>query len=334
MSCVSFSLLRNTVHWESGFRLQYRYCNPFHLTYARYSNELPDYFKKSQAMLADQLDASGNVARRGPCPCFSDIEVVALTLTAEYLSIDSENLLFKKIHADYKDAFPTLHSRPQFNRRKRALFPLIEQLRRKLLAPFLAGENVFLTDSKPLAICEYARSAQTSISQEVDYAQPSYGYCASKQEHYYGYKLHSMHTAEGVMAHLDLSPAHQHDVNFLYDLQDKLFNSMLICDKGYLSQDWQQRFKTRNNTLLYCPKRRNQRSTTPHFIALFDRARRQVERTYAQLKDQFLIERNYAKTFWGYKTRILSKITALTMIQHINKFELNRPINIIKHPIY
>ena len=285
-------------------------------------------------MLADQLDASGNVPRPGPCPSFSDVEVVALTLTAEYLSIDSENLLFKKIHADYAKAFPSLHSRPQFNRRKRALFPLIEQLRRKLLAPFLAGEDIFLTDSKPLPVCEYARSAQTSICREVHYAQPSYGYCASKQEHYYGYKLHSLHTPEGVIAHPDLSPAHQHDIGFLNDLKDKLFNSTLICDRGYLSQDWYERFKTQNNTLLYCPKRKNQYSTTPRFIGLFDRARRQVERTYAQLKDQFLIERNYAKTFLGYKTRILSKVTALTMIQHLNKFELYRPTNLIKHPIY
>ena len=290
-------------------------------------------------MLADQVDHLGNVPRRGPAPYFSDVEVIALTLTSEYLSIDSESLLFKKIKADYAEAFPHLHSRPQFNRRKRALFALIEQLRQKLIAPFLAGEGIFFTDSKPLPICEYARSAQTTICQEVDYARPSYGYCASKQEHYraadrYGYKLHSLHTVEGVVTHLDLSPAHQHDIGFLNDLKGKLFNSTLICDKGYLSQDWYERFKTQNNTLLYSPKRKNQHGTTPRFIALFDRMRRQVERSYAQLKDQFLIERSYAKSFLGYKTRILSKITALTMIQHTNKFDLSRPINHIKHPIY
>ena len=117
-------------------------------------------------------------------------------------------------------------------------------------------------------------------------------------------------------------------------MKDKLFDSTLICDKGYLSQDWCERFKTQNNTLLYSPKRKNQHGTTPRFIALFDRMRRQVERTYAQFKDQFLIERNYAKSFQGYSTRILSKVTALTLIQHINKFDLSRPTNRIKHPIY
>jgi hypothetical protein len=284
-------------------------------------------------MLIDELNPFGNVPRPGPTPSFSDVEVIALTLTAEYLSIDSENQLFKKIHADYAAAFPTLHTRPQFNRRKRALFPLLERLRQKLLVPFLATEDIFMADSKPLPICEYARSTQSAICQETDYARPDYGYCASKQENYYGYKLHSVHTLEGVIAYPDLTSARAHDSKFLSDLQGYLFNSLLITDKGYVSQDWQQTFCTQNNVLLYTPKRKNQ-DCPVRFVALFDRLRRQVERTYSQLKDQFLIERNYAKSFWGYKTRILSKITALTMLQYLNKFELNHPINHIKHAIY
>ena len=43
------------------------------------------------------VNESGNVPRRGPVPKFSDLEVVALSLTAETESIDSEKWLF-----DYK----------------------------------------------------------------------------------------------------------------------------------------------------------------------------------------------------------------------------------------
>ena len=42
-----------------------------------------------------------------------------------------------------------------------------------------------------------------------------------------------------------------------------------------------------------------------------------------------MIRRNYAKFFEGYKKRILSKITAVTVIQMINKL-LNRNINNLK----
>lgn len=37
------------------------------------------------------VNEQGNIPRRGPIPKFSDLEVVALSLTAEAESIDSEN---------------------------------------------------------------------------------------------------------------------------------------------------------------------------------------------------------------------------------------------------
>ena len=43
------------------------------------------------------VNKQGNIPRRGPMPKFSDLEVVALSLTAESESIDSEKWLF-----DYK----------------------------------------------------------------------------------------------------------------------------------------------------------------------------------------------------------------------------------------
>jgi hypothetical protein len=40
---------------------------------------------------------------------------------------------------------------------------------------------------------------------------------------------------------------------------------------------------------------------------------------------------NYAKSFQGFKTRILANIPALTLVKFINKFILDRPINKIKN---
>ncbi|MCH2196026.1 MAG: IS982 family transposase, partial [Kordia sp.] len=54
------------------------------------------------------------------------------------------------------------------------------------------------------------------------------------------------------------------------------------------------------------------------------------ETLFSQLCDQFMIRRNYAKSFDGFKTRILSKKSALTTIQYVNKFIFKRNINNIK----
>lgn len=63
---------------------------------------------------------------------------------------------------------------------------------------------------------------------------------------------------------------------------------------------------------------------------VFRKSRKRIETLFSQLCDQFMIRRNYAKSFEGFKTRILSKITALTTIQYINKFIFGRNINNIK----
>ncbi len=63
---------------------------------------------------------------------------------------------------------------------------------------------------------------------------------------------------------------------------------------------------------------------------VFRKSRKRIETLFSQLCDQFMIRRNYAKSFEGFKTRILSKITALTIIQFINKFHFNRNINKLK----
>ena len=52
-----------------------------------------------------------------------------------------------------------------------------------------------------------------------------------------------------------------------------------------------------------------------------------METLFSQLCDQFMIRRNYAKSFEGFKTRVLSKITSLTIIQSIIKFIFDRNIN-------
>ena len=48
----------------------------------------------------NQVNEKGNVPRCGVVPTFSDLEVVALSITAEALSIDSENYLFKRLNTE------------------------------------------------------------------------------------------------------------------------------------------------------------------------------------------------------------------------------------------
>ena len=65
-----------------------------HNFHAKYMKIL-DICKKFSKNLVNEL---GNVPRRGVVPKFSDLEVIALSLTAESLSMDSENCLFVRLN--------------------------------------------------------------------------------------------------------------------------------------------------------------------------------------------------------------------------------------------
>jgi len=123
-----------------------------------------------------------------------------------------------------------------------------------------------------------------------------------------------------------------HDIHYLQDVKVQLSDCTLLGDKGYLSANQQLDLFCSAGIKLETPMRTNQKEFQKQPF-IFRKSRKRIETLYSQLCDQFMIRRNYAKTFMGFKTRILSKITALTIVQYINRFILNRSVNLLKHAI-
>ena len=259
----------------------------------------------------------------------SDLEVVALSLTAEFMSIDSENSLFKEID---KQQIPNLIERSQFNKRRRKLFLFLEEIRTKLASRFLEFEDYFIVDSMPLEICKFSRHRRIKICKNDFETAPSKGFCASQDNWFYGYKLHGVCSINGIFHSLDITKAEVHDVHFLKNIKKQMSDCVLLGDRGYLSQSMQLDLFQTVNIKLETPKRANQKDYRPQPY-IFRKSRKRIETLFSQLCDQFRIRNNYAKTFEGFKTRILAKITALTLVQYINKFIFDRPINNIKNQI-
>jgi len=261
-------------------------------------------------------------------PQLSDLEVIALSLTAEYMSIDSENHLFRKL----PDLILQKIERSVYNRRRKRLATHLDQIRLKLASYFNEFEDCFIVDSMPLEVCKLSRSSRSKICKEAYYAYPDKGYCASQQSNYYGYKLHAVCSVSGVFQSIDLSPASVHDIHYIKDIRTQISDCTLIGDKGYLSAEIQLNLFETLNIKLNTPMRTNQLKYKKQPY-VFRKSRKRIETLFSQLCDQFMIRRNYAKSFKGFKTRILSKITALTTIQYINKFIFGRNINNIKTSI-
>ena len=62
----------------------------------------------------------------------------------------------------------------------------------------------------------------------------------------------------------------------------------------------------------------------------FAKARKRLETNFSQFADQSNIMRNYAKDYMGFFTKIISKVSAFTVSQDINKIN-DKPIGRIKY---
>lgn len=258
-------------------------------------------------------------------PKMKDLELISLALTAEYMGIDSENHLFRQL----PDFLEEKIERSVYNRRKRRLSFKINEIRLKLARSFNEFEKLFIVDSMPVEVCKLSRSNASKICKDAEYCYPNRGFCASQQMHFYGYKLHAVCSISGIFQSIDLSPASVHDIHYLKDIREQLSDCTLLGDKGYLSTEIQIDLFNYAHIELETPKRVNQKDYRPQFY-LFKKQRKRIETLFSQLCDQFMIRRNYAKSFDGFKTRILAKITALTVVQFINKAYFNRNINNLK----
>jgi hypothetical protein len=257
-------------------------------------------------------------------PKMSDLELVALNVTAEYMSINSELQLFRCVSGTDLDG---KIERSVYNKRKRKLLPYIEKIRETLSNNFSDFTDVFIVDSTPIEICKISRANRSAIC-ATDEIKPSFGYCAAQKSRYFGYKLHAVCDKNGIFHSFDFSPANVHDV-YLNDIKENFQNCLLIGDRGYISKEIQMDLFNYSRINLSVPMRKNQHNFV-EFSRTKSKIRKRIETNISQLCGQFTINTNFAKTFQGLATRIVSKITSFTMIQYLNFFVFKRSLNKLK----
>jgi len=290
------------------------------------------FFNITKSVFINRINSFDNFFFYRNRPKMSDCQIIALAITGETLGIDSENYFWGKLKSDHTKDFPNLIDRSNFNRRRKRLSPFIMQLNQGIANRLNEGENVFLVDSIPIPVCKNAREKQSKVCKENFETAPDKGFSAVNKSYYYGYKLHLLTSVKGIFHSMDLSKASIHDVHYLTDVKHSGLNScVLLADKGYLSATHQLDLFTSCQVNLQTPKRSNQKDYKQYPI-IYKRVRKRIETLFAQLCDQFMLKRNYAKTLLGLSVRILTKITAVTLLQFMN-LKNDKPLNHLKYAL-
>ena len=253
--------------------------------------------------------------RPGPAPALSDSEVLTLAICAEWGPWDSERDFRRSARAHLRHLFPRLVDRSEFNRRRRSLYPALAAIQRAVARRLGADpERERLLDTKPVAVMVLERHDDRGL---VFDGKAAVGWCQTKRQWYYGFKLVLALSLGGVIVRYDPVPANADDRDAAAEVLEP--GCRYWADKGFFGEQCRREWAEADGALVRAEPPRSTLAARPRaFAYLAHRLRQPVEVVNARLQGQFAIERTLAKTLWGPVTRVQAKLTAHTLGVYLN----------------
>lgn len=169
----------------------------------------------------------------------TDAEVVTLCVAQAILGIPSDERFLRTAGKRLAHLFPRLPGRSGYYKRRQRLADTIE----RLIAEFAADspgyhDNLVLVDSTPV---ECARSVETTRrSQLADAAD--YGWCASHNRYFWGFRLHGLFALDGTPRALTLTSPKTPERDVCLQLLTRVHRNgrlIVVADKGYAGHDFE-----------------------------------------------------------------------------------------------
>jgi hypothetical protein len=256
--------------------------------------------------------------RRGEAPALTDVEVITMEIVGEYLGFGSDKRIWSYFKHHWLAYFPTLGCRSSFVRQSANLVTIKNLLQQHISGKLTQDKDLFLFDGFPIPICHIKRYKRCKTGLR---SSGGIGYCAAKDQKYFGFKGHIIITQEGVTKTMDIAAANIDERDVLPELTKNMTGD-IIADKGLIRPVLTDQLKSQGINL-HTPLRSNMVDSRPKsLISQMINMRRIVETTIGQLVDRFKIQSIKAKNLWHLSVKIGRKILAHTIC-----FALNKQIN-------
>jgi Transposase DDE domain len=253
----------------------------------------------------------------------SDSELLTMALVGECREWDKETTLLSHWQ-DHGDLFAHIPSQSRFNRRRRALMNAFKVIRQVVLRQLdLSGDGQAAIDSLPVPVVKF----HLVPSSTGDWAAhgADFGKVPSKKITIFGFKLHLLVSLGGLILDFALAPASAADLNVGAELLAEhteltVFGDADGTSDGYISAELARQLLHTNRLQLMTLPRRNQKRQLPKAVCQqFNAVRQIIETVNGQLTEQFNIQVNHAHSFWGFCTRLLTKLAAHTLCICLNR---------------
>ncbi len=247
----------------------------------------------------------------GFAPQMTDSEVLTIEIVGEYLGLESDTAIFEYFTQHYQPFFPALRERTLLVRQAANLW-LAKERRWKRLTQVSgeAADPIQLIDTAPLPVCHPRRAGRRD---RCFAGIADWGYCAAKDEYYYGFKEGIRTSSRGMIVHCPLLEARPHDIQHLEVLLDG-FQGIALGDKAFLDAHRQEVLRETFGIDLQVPLRSNMPDPRPKaFRRWLGRLRRRVETVISQLCGRFHLQRIRVRNLWHLQSRLLRKVLAHTV---------------------
>jgi hypothetical protein len=192
-------------------------------------------------------------------PLFSDEELLTIYLFGHMQGLTTQRRIYDYIRHHWREWFPALPAYQCVNYRLNELAPAFELLITELLTTQARQSEVSddrLIDSVPVMLARGTRANRARVAPEL----ADTGFCATKQQHYRGVKLHFIAARRvkqlPVPEKIHLSKASQHDLATLREVSPSLpAGCGLFADKAYFHQGTQRDCKEQGWFLVAAYKR-------------------------------------------------------------------------------
>jgi hypothetical protein len=250
----------------------------------------------------EALTSEQPLRRRGFEPALTDPEVLTMEIIGEMEGRNGDRAIWRYFKEHWPDWFPNLSAYKTFAKHCANLCWIKQEILRRL---FGRADDVHIIDGVPLPVCHRARAHRSRTLEGV----AAWGFCAAKDEHYYGLRGHLVLAMKGFIAAFVVTPANIDERQCLWDIAGSV-RGLLIGDKGFIGEQWKQDMAAQGIDL-QTPLRHNMDDPRPkQAVKNLLRVRKSVETALSVLTECFGLTKIKAHDLWHYANKLTRKLLA------------------------
>jgi len=200
-------------------------------------------------LLVDEfVSGLGKIRKHGFDPKLSDSEIITIEIVGEFLKFGSDKEIFDHFRSRWLPFFPGLScDRTTFLRQSANLWKVKQMFHQHIVSLLRTQQSdgvkngIFLCDGFPIPTCHPKRVRPKNPLK----TEGSFGYCAAKDEHYFGFKGHILTTQEGLITEIAVAGANIDERDVLPQLAEG-YSGILIADKGLIRPALKEELKKLN----------------------------------------------------------------------------------------